>query len=442
MPTSEPCGVLASLPAMQSYREGSDESGESSDRPLGAHSKFSLDFDDYAYSSYDAPAPPMTVGSYDSRDAFGLAAGAPVSPFSWGSSGAATYEDAYESTFDAMLDASRMDAHVGGPMGMPATSEAPFAENAFGLTAPRRTFGLKTESASDLPSLAGIKLSDVSASGAPPVPPPLPRTSTSASDDDVLPSWETSGELPFAASRPGDPAQLLVLGLPHRGARSRVETQFQIELQLVRPKAGVGFQPSSSYISADGSLAPDTTSKVDPVADFAHMRLPTFAALKRLSKRDFRQPTEPSATLYADVHAVKASAPDERVLACSACIERERKRGQRRKDSRRRPHQDVDEAAMATDPHEGPEERVEGRKAIVTNCGQYLDIDNGAVILPARLTCYCRHHSERHGFWCVGRSAASLTSQHRLRPARPPGKHLRARSVAAGPHDRRPQDRA
>ena len=389
---------------MQSYREGSDESGDSSDQPLALGGKFSLGaFDDYG--AYDAPAaPPMTVGSYDSRDAFGLAAGAPVSPFSWATSGAATYEDGYDATFDAMLDASRMDAHIGGPMGMPATSEAPIAQNAFGLTEPPQAFGLKTESASDLPSLAGIKLSDVSAARPSAMPPPMPRPSTSASlgDDDELPSWESSGALPFAASRPEAPAQLLVLGLPHRGARSRVETQFQIELQLVRPKPGVGFQPSSSYISADGSLAPDTTSKVDPVADFAHMRLPTFAALKRLSKKDFRQPTEPSATLYADVHAVKASAPDEHILACSACIERERKRGQRRKDSRRRPHQDVDEAAMAVDPHEGPEERIEGRKAIVTNCGQYLDIDNGAVILPARLTCYCRHHSERHGFWCAG----------------------------------------
>jgi hypothetical protein len=32
------------------------------------------------------------------------------------------------------------------------------------------------------------------------------------------------------------------------------------------------------------------------------------------------------------------------------------------------------------------------------NCAEILDFSTGSVVLPLRLTCYCRHHREKLGF--------------------------------------------
>lgn len=40
----------------------------------------------------------------------------------------------------------------------------------------------------------------------------------------------------------------------------------------------------------------------------------------------------------------------------------------------------------------------ERRKILLFNCSEYVEFDDGEVTLPTRVTCYCRHHSEKVGF--------------------------------------------
>jgi hypothetical protein len=40
----------------------------------------------------------------------------------------------------------------------------------------------------------------------------------------------------------------------------------------------------------------------------------------------------------------------------------------------------------------------ERRKILLFNCSEYVDFSNGEATLPTRVTCYCRHHSEKVGF--------------------------------------------
>jgi hypothetical protein len=45
------------------------------------------------------------------------------------------------------------------------------------------------------------------------------------------------------------------------------------------------------------------------------------------------------------------------------------------------------------------DEADEDKKIVVFNCGEYLSFEEGRVEIPMRLTCYCRHHQEKDGFW-------------------------------------------
>ena len=89
---------------------------------------------------------------------------------------------------------------------------------------------------------------------------------------------------------------------------------------------------------------------------------------------------------------------------------------------------------------------------VLFNCGKYLDFHNGEVVVPTRITCYCRHHKEKYGFTIVytltdhlGRVVANatspaifLTDDHKARPTKPDGSAMGSIpslvSVANGPH--------
>ena len=45
--------------------------------------------------------------------------------------------------------------------------------------------------------------------------------------------------------------------------------------------------------------------------------------------------------------------------------------------------------------------QLEQRKILLFNCSEIVDFSSGDTILPTRITCYCRHHNEKVGFWCV-----------------------------------------
>lgn len=86
------------------------------------------------------------------------------------------------------------------------------------------------------------------------------------------------------------------------------------------------------------------------------------------------------------------------------------------------------------------------------NCGKYLDFQNGEVVVPTRITCYCRHHKEKYGFTITytltdhqGKVVANavspaifLTDDHKARPTKPEGSGTSGipslASVANGPY--------
>lgn len=173
--------------------------------------------------------------------------------------------------------------------------------------------------------------------------------------------------------------QIRVLGVPQTGAKSRVETQIKLCIQLV-------------------------TDKGDKAQWWSHLKLPENMVTKDKLKKsnnsssanDNGLPVNPEKALYLQARVLCASDPSKKVVACLGCIQRERKRSQRRKESKLQRNNDEtedekteDEQSLAFD-----EERV-----LLFNCSEVVDFSAGDTILPTRITCYCRHHNERLGFW-------------------------------------------
>lgn len=100
-----------------------------------------------------------------------------------------------------------------------------------------------------------------------------------------------------------------------------------------------------------------------------------------------------------------ASVPSIPVSACTNCLAREAKRVDRKKAARVRPQRhdssdSDDEGAVFRAPTDGKATpRDSGNSGIVVfNCPDVNDFSEGRVVLPVRVTCYCRHHREKIGF--------------------------------------------
>lgn len=271
--------------------------------------------------------------------------------------------------------------------------------------------------------------------------------------------------------------ELLVLGVPTVGAKSRVETQIKITLALVRPQRGIKREDDgvgvvgigkAAWILPDGGLDERAAQELERVETWTHLRLPKHLALKskekksgtaavvkpkpshpgrsyfsRLGQRregggpcthaDLRLISSvpdpaPESTLNLDVAVVSASDPTQRIYICSNCEQRELKRSLRRKDSKGKT---FTAPIPIPDPNDPPRNEDEERqKVVVFNAQEVVDFQTGEVVLPTRVTCYCRHHKEKKGFWYVrrpfymfenaGRSrliCLSRATQHHLRCA-------------------------
>ncbi|KAI9032121.1 hypothetical protein DFJ74DRAFT_653342 [Hyaloraphidium curvatum] len=165
-----------------------------------------------------------------------------------------------------------------------------------------------------------------------------------------------------AARRVSPPAHIRVLGVPLLGAKSRVETQTKICLQLVLPP---GVPPASEA--------------------YRHLRIPEHMLASRDRVRRSRAGEDVGGEGVLDLVAevVCASDPARAVGVCNTCMMRERKRSRKRSS----PHPD--------DP--ASDDDGESRRILLFNINSLVDF-SGDVILPSRITCYCRHHAERTGF--------------------------------------------
>ncbi|ORX91568.1 hypothetical protein K493DRAFT_49928 [Basidiobolus meristosporus CBS 931.73] len=195
----------------------------------------------------------------------------------------------------------------------------------------------------------------------------------------------------------GKGLQIRVLGVPQTGAKSRVETQIKLCLQLV-------------------------TDKGEKVPLWSHLRLPEYMVakekLKRKNSRDQTLPIVDRGILNLEATVICASEAPKKVLTCLGCVQRERKRAQRKKENRLKNQQNNANkqlAGEATQPGDTAVEaskpaamdlddekslQLEQRKILLFNCNELVDFSSGDTILPTRITCYCRHHNEKVGF-CI-----------------------------------------
>lgn len=117
---------------------------------------------------------------------------------------------------------------------------------------------------------------------------------------------------------------------------------------------------------------------------------------------------QPDDTLSLSVAVTCASDEQLPVSACTNCLSREAKRIERKKAARVRPQRhdssdSEDEGAvfrmdLGPDGEPIPRRDGDGTGIVVFNCPEINDFSEGRVVLPVRVTCYCRHHREKVGF--------------------------------------------
>ncbi|KAJ3161435.1 SPT3 Dosage dependent suppressor of Ty-induced promoter mutations-like protein [Geranomyces michiganensis] len=186
--------------------------------------------------------------------------------------------------------------------------------------------------------------------------------------------------------------QVRILGVPQHNAKSRVETQIKLCLQLV-------------------------TDKGDKVPLWSHLRLPEQLIPREKARRAKEadagaasgDPSDPS-ILSLETLVVCASDVTKTVTTCLGCIQRERKRAKKKelsvKNSVKKEDQEHHNIAtgngtiVGDDVLDEESMQLERKRVILLNCPQLVDFSSGDTILPTRITCYCRHHNEKVGF-CV-----------------------------------------
>ncbi|XP_006460767.1 hypothetical protein AGABI2DRAFT_220937 [Agaricus bisporus var. bisporus H97] len=208
-----------------------------------------------------------------------------------------------------------------------------------------------------------------------PVPPPasLPRKFDSSSHNQrvVNPPKETCFNLP-----------IMFPSIPEGGTKSRVETQVRVTVDL-----------------ADASSSSDPL-KYDRVGSWKWLRLPPGTSTKRRTRKQGKIDADPQDTLNLITEIVCASAPNVPVVSCSSCRVREAKRVAKKIAARVRPVRSDSESA-GEDVTGKPARKTshEDTDSIIQfNCAEVLDFSTGSVVLPLRITCYCRHHREKMGF--------------------------------------------
>ncbi|KJA27887.1 hypothetical protein HYPSUDRAFT_130659 [Hypholoma sublateritium FD-334 SS-4] len=207
-----------------------------------------------------------------------------------------------------------------------------------------------------------------------PIPPPasLPRKHDPASMNQRVthPPKESCFNLP-----------IMFPSIPEGGTKSRVETQVRVTVDLADSS-------SSSY-----------PSRYDRVGSWKWLKLPSGTATKKRTRKQGKIDPDPRDILHLTATISCATPPHSRVLSCSSCQAREAKRVAKKLAARVRParsESDSDCDAGANGRKSRPHEDT--TSIIQFNCAEILDFSTGSVVLPLRITCYCRHHREKVGF--------------------------------------------
>eukprot|EP00003_Mantamonas_plastica_P033864 TRINITY_DN996_c0_g1_i1.p1 TRINITY_DN996_c0_g1~~TRINITY_DN996_c0_g1_i1.p1 ORF type:complete len:1177 (-),score=425.73 TRINITY_DN996_c0_g1_i1:3286-6816(-) len=138
-----------------------------------------------------------------------------------------------------------------------------------------------------------------------------------------------------------------------------------------------------------------TNSRGGKVQDFRWMKMPSHllkkrqgSAKKEAAKLDQVRKSDPSQIVEAEVCVVGHDDPSETpVERCFSCVQREQKADARAARKRK---------GNSSEPEFTVEQ--EQRRFLVCYADDYVDFSSGEIIIPMRMTCYCRHHNETTGF--------------------------------------------
>ncbi|EDR11860.1 uncharacterized protein LACBIDRAFT_313737 [Laccaria bicolor S238N-H82] len=208
-----------------------------------------------------------------------------------------------------------------------------------------------------------------------PIPPPasLPRRQDPSNINQrvVHPPKESCYNLPIKFP-----------SIPEGGTKSRVETQVRVTVDL-----------------ADASSSSDPF-KYDRVGSWKWLKLPPGTATKKRTRKQGKIDPEPQDILHLSTTITCSSPPHNQVLSCSSCQAREAKRVAKKLAARVRPaRSESDSAERDSNSKFSKSKQYEDTTSIIQfNCAEVLDFSTGSVVLPLRITCYCRHHREKVGF--------------------------------------------
>ncbi|KAI5123685.1 hypothetical protein M0805_001713 [Coniferiporia weirii] len=260
----------------------------------------------------------------------------------------------------------------------PVTSELPLAVDpaVFQLSQPR-----SDANAALAANILSSFSSDNSSSESAPVPDLIPRTTMSmAMGTKVVPPPPVQPRkvenIPHRVTFPPKEScynlAILTPNIAPSGTKSRVETQVRVALDLAVMNTSSG-----------------GPSNYDTVGSWKWLRLPKGTATRKRSRKEGKIDASPVDTLFLNAEVTCASNPNKQVFSCSTCQGREAKRVARKIAARVRP------TRSESDSNDGD---GDSSKIIQFNCPDTLDFSGGSVVLPLRITCYCRHHREKVGF--------------------------------------------
>ncbi|KAK3820849.1 MAG: hypothetical protein JOS17DRAFT_663586, partial [Linnemannia elongata] len=175
-----------------------------------------------------------------------------------------------------------------------------------------------------------------------------------------------------------------ITGVPSQGAKSRVETQIKLGIQLVNQNN-------------------------ERIGAWTHIKLPEYMVAKEKNKSVNAKNvgTYPffamlmcasDLFLFLEAAVVCQSDKSKVIQTCTGCVLRERKRAQRKKNIGKKK---IGAAVTPVIEDDEPEVMaLEQRKILLFNCTEIAEFTSGELTLPTRITCYCRHHGEKQGF-CI-----------------------------------------
>ncbi|KAI0744262.1 hypothetical protein C8Q80DRAFT_1185902 [Daedaleopsis nitida] len=200
-------------------------------------------------------------------------------------------------------------------------------------------------------------------------PPPQVRKDPPALQRVVFPEKENCSNLP-----------IMFPSLPESGAKSRVETQIRLTVDL-------------AHASSSGEPL-----KYDKVGSWKWLRLPKGTTTKKRTRKEGKVDAPAEDSLYLTAEITCATPPHTRVTVCSSCQAREAKRVARKIAARVRPARSDSDSQEEPRIIPGKGKHEDTSNILQFNCPEALDFSSGSVILPLRITCYCRHHREKVGF--------------------------------------------